>query len=237
MDCSNFWGSIIGGLISGSLTLIGVVATIKYEEKKRKKDNLKMANINKPRLEISNYFSETSSSRINVQDSKINVLLLFIQDFNLNGGHINFIYDEKYNDISNLKCVEYVFKNIGPSEIVSMEFFLNYQKEMTLSELEYRESLFNFNEINDSVFYRVNIKPNETVRVRFFYMEDQKEFYRLNVTMFLKSYEGRVSSQFIRVPENEMRDARLVQNNILLEHSNYDQLVNYFTSKFKRNVK
>ena len=68
MEWLSFCGSIIGGVIGGLFTFLGVRYTIMYENKKTRKAEIKEADKNKPRLEIvklSRHLLQTQSSTSN----------------------------------------------------------------------------------------------------------------------------------------------------------------------------
>ena len=52
MDWLAFAGSVLGGLISGLFTFIGVRLSISHDEYKRQRERIEKANDEKPRLEI-----------------------------------------------------------------------------------------------------------------------------------------------------------------------------------------
>ena len=56
MEWISFLGSILGGLIGGIFTFLGVKLTLKHDKEKEHKEILLKANENKPRLEVVKYY-------------------------------------------------------------------------------------------------------------------------------------------------------------------------------------
>ena len=65
MDWLAFFGSILGGLIGGLCTFLGVRLTLKHEREKEFKEIQRKAVEDKPRLEVIKYldFEATKSSK------------------------------------------------------------------------------------------------------------------------------------------------------------------------------
>ena len=92
MDWLAFAGSILGGLIGGLFTFIGVRLTLKHEKEKERRAALQKANDTKPRLEIVTYrgFDETVNDKTIINDC--NVLALPINLHSDKNGNMLF-YD------------------------------------------------------------------------------------------------------------------------------------------------
>ena len=98
MEWLAFWGSIIGGLIGGLFTFLGVRYTIKHENKKAKKEELKEADSKKPRFEIVKFKDFESNKNNKVASNSCNVLALKIEDFQIINGKVEVFYDESVLD-------------------------------------------------------------------------------------------------------------------------------------------
>lgn len=108
--------SILGGLVSGLFTFLGVFITIKYQREKDRKEELRIQQEKdaelekiKPRLEIQDYIEEKDYKE--TENVDMNVLLVSIKDYERGIHH--FHYDPLVLDKKKWRCVEYMLKNIG----------------------------------------------------------------------------------------------------------------------------
>lgn len=171
--------SVLGGLVGGLFTFLGVLLTIKYEkqkEKKREKEKLAEIEANaikdKPRLEIIKYNALCKPDNKKRVDA--NILLCRIVDHKNNGSHC-FYYDEDIINTANWVSVEYLLKNTGNTEIEYLYFSTNLVKSTALFNVSNEENVFCYS--NKLLSYRVyinkNLKPGETIKVRVNYISDK----------------------------------------------------------------
>ena len=106
--------SILGGLVSGLFTFLGVLITIRYyskkdakEEARRKKDENQALEKEKPRFEIVGY-NEIDKYYKKPDDADISVFFADIKGFDKVG--CRFSYDEELVNKNNWFSVDYVFK-------------------------------------------------------------------------------------------------------------------------------
>ena len=112
--------SILGGLVSGLFTFLGVLFTIKYQRNKDKQEERRLQkekddefDKTKPRLEIQEFLEERDYDESEKAD--ISAILVSIK------GYEKYIHRFKYDplvlDKSKWRCVDYVLKNTGATEI------------------------------------------------------------------------------------------------------------------------
>ena len=92
MDWLAFWGSIIGGLIGGLFTFLGVRYTIKNENKKARKEELKEADSKKPRFEIIGFKDFKENVNNQTLSNDCNVLALPIEIIKVLNGNVQITY-------------------------------------------------------------------------------------------------------------------------------------------------
>ena len=80
MEWISFLASILGGLIGGIFTFLGVKLTLKHEKSKERKATLLKANENKPRLEIVKYSSFDETKNEKTINNDCNVIALKIEE-------------------------------------------------------------------------------------------------------------------------------------------------------------
>ena len=98
MDWLGFAGSILGGIIGGLFTYLGVKLTINHDNKKKQQEELKKAIDERPRLEVVD-FKEVGKHRSLKSD--FDVICLNIQSVNKAANRLEFNYDETVSDIVN----------------------------------------------------------------------------------------------------------------------------------------
>lgn len=148
MDWLAFAGSILGDLIGGFIYLFWSKINSKTWNGKRKKEQILKADAEKPRLEIVKFlnFEETKHNR-NVNND-CNVLMLDIKKFADDNGRARFFYDEQALKDENLQFVEYELKNTGLTEIADICITGNFPRNLSLIELERKETYITENFLN-----------------------------------------------------------------------------------------
>ena len=113
MEWLSLIGSILGGLIGGMFTFLGVKLTLKYDKEKEKKEIIKKAITEKPRLEKVYANCKSTTSKISCD---CNVLTLKIEGIKNNKGVLEFLYNNDFLDLNKLTCIEIELKNTGFTE-------------------------------------------------------------------------------------------------------------------------
>lgn len=199
MDWLAFLGSILGGLIGGIFTFLGVKMTINHENLKSldKKHDEKVKN--KPRLEIIGKTEFTEYNEKNFEITDLDCIILPIKKYKSVCSRINFYYDETSLDKNNLCYKEYVFKNTGLTEIDYICVTTNVYQTTALFELSNYDAFINCHALNyDACSNKYFIKPGETIKMRFYYLKDQiilSPMGNATITIWLKDINGSFWSQ------------------------------------------
>ena len=170
--------SVLGGLVGGLFTFLGVLITIFFERKKMKKEEERLQKEkeeerekNRPRFEIIEHKEIQKYKR---EDEDVCVLLCSIRNFE-NLGRPSFIYDEEIANEDKLVCAEYLLKNIGNTEIDHLFVSTNLPKDTSLfnvlngeNKLCYKHKVLNYSVILDK-----SIKPQETIKVKICYVDNK----------------------------------------------------------------
>ena len=230
MDWLAFAGSILGGLIGGLFTYFGVRLTLKHEMEKEKKEQILKADAEKPRLEIVKFlnFEETKHNR-NVNND-CNVLMLDIKKFADDNGRARFFYDEQALKDENLQFVEYELKNTGLTEIADICITGNLPRNLSLIELERKETYITENFLNYEVWSNKRyIKPGQSLKLRIYYIKDQVMVSNLGtpiITIWLNDVNGRYWSQLLASPNNQIEISRYRKYSEFRENINIDTAIN-----------
>lgn len=236
MDWLAFAGSILGGLIGGLFTYFGVRLTLKHEMEKEKKKQILKADAEKPRLEIVKFlnFEETKHNR-NVNND-CNVLMLDIKKFADDNGRARFFYDEQALKDENLQFVEYELKNTGLTEIADICITGNLPRNLSLIELERKESYITENFLNYEVWSNKRyIKPGQSLKLRIYYIKDQVMVSNLGtpiITIWLNDVNGRYWSQLLASPNNQIEISRYRKYSEFRENINIDTAIECFRNPY-----
>jgi len=231
MDWLGFAGSILGGIIGGLFTYLGVKLTINHDNKKKQQEELKKAIYERPRLEVVD-FKEVGKHRSLKSD--FDVICLNIQSVNKAANRLEFNYDEKALDKNNLVSCEYVLKNTGLTEIDSICFISNLPKDMSIIELRnadffINEKLLNYDAWADKRF----IKPGDEVKVRIYYIKEHVIAPALSapIGVYIQDVNGRYWHQPLFAPTKETDNTRLSSRKEMKEYSDVDTALECFEGK------
>lgn len=236
MDWLAFAGSILGGLIGGLFTYFGVRLTLKHEMEKEKKEQILKADAEKPRLEIVKFlnFEETKHNR-NVNND-CNVLMLDIKKFADDNGRARFFYDEQALKDENLQFVEYELKNTGLTEIADICITGNLPRNLSLIELERKETYITENFLNYEVWSNKRyIKPGQSLKLRIYYIKDQVMVSNLGtpiITIWINDVNGRYWSQLLASPNNQIEISRYRKYSEFRENINIDTAIECFRNPY-----
>lgn len=216
MEWLSFLGSILGGLIGGIFTFLGVKITINNENKKilEKKREEKIKN--KPRLEIVNKTEIKNYSSKSKSKNELDVVVLKILNYDNNGSRPNFYYDEGSLNKENLCYKEYTFKNTGATEIDYVCITTNLPKDTALFEFEHyeffvKERLLNYDAWSNKHF----IKQGDKITVRLYYLKDKiilSNIGSATITLWLRDINGNIWYQPLFI-QNDFIDKSYESNN------------------------
>ena len=216
MEWLSFLGSIIGGLIGGIFTFLGVKITINNENKKilEKKREEKIKN--KPRLEIVNKTEIKNYSAKSKSKNELDVVVLEILNYNNNGSRPNFYYDKEALNKENLCYKEYTFKNTGATEIDYVCITTNLPKDTALFEFEnyeffVKERLLNYEAWSNKHF----IKQGDKITVKLYYLKDKiilSSIGSATITLWLRDINGNIWYQPLFI-QNDFIDKSYESNN------------------------
>lgn len=231
MDWLSFAGSIIGGIIGGLFTFLGVKMTLKHDDTKKHQEELKKAIEERPRLEIADFKEIRKPTKIK---SDFDIICLGIKDIKKAERHLEFIYDEKALNKENLVCCEYTFKNTGATEIDSICLISGLPKSMSLVNLDrvdlmIEDKLLNYDAWSNKRF----IKPGEQIKMCIFYIEDQIIVSPISacIGMYIQDINGRYWHQPLFAPRKETDNSTLSSRREVMSYSDIDSAIECFKGK------
>ena len=164
--------SILGGLVGGLFTFLGVKMTIKYEERKDQREKEEKIKADCPRLEIVDYKGEHIYDK--EEPSNITMILSKIDKYDVKVTP-SFYYDKRITEPSEWISVNYTLKNIGGTEIVHLYFTSNLVRSISIFNISNEDNIYSYNNklLNYSVFLDKSIKPQETINIKICYVTDR----------------------------------------------------------------
>ena len=193
MEWIGFWGSLIGGLLGGIFTFFGVLITLKYQKKEKKREQNRLFYDLRPRLEIEEFIPEQKLNDTGKCDCELAML-----DFVYNegdDGKQHFIYDKSSLNNENLYCVIYKLKNIGTTEIVDFCMVSNFYKTTSIFELNLKnrivkEAFLNYDAwANREIF----VKKGEDFTVKICYLKNNNlPIINPSISMYLHDINGNI---------------------------------------------
>lgn len=164
--------SVLGGLVGGLFTFLGVKMTIQHEERKYQREKEEQIKANCPRLEIVEYIGEHIYNK--EEPSNITMILSKIDKYDVKGTP-SFYYDKRIVEPSSWISVNYTLKNIGKTEIDHLYFTSNLVKSISIFNISNGDNIYSYNNklLNYSVFLDKSIKPQETINIKICYVTDR----------------------------------------------------------------
>lgn len=229
MDWLAFAGSIIGGLIGGLFTYLGVRATLKHDDKKRREQELKTAIEKRPRLELIEY-KDMKQANIK-ENSDLNALMLHIENVEIDQSRIKFIYDSKAADDKNLICFEYYFKNTGATEIEDVILVSTLPKDTALLEYSLKDKYISYQLLNYAVWSNKRfIKSGDTVSIKIYYLQNKiiSGLISCPCAIYLRDINGRYWHQPLFAPRDETDNSALVSYKDFKDNCDVDTAIKCF---------
>lgn len=212
-------------------TFLGVRYTIKNENKKARKEEIKEANKNKPRLEIVNFSANNViNNNVYKMDYDCEVLALKIEGINIDS-NVEVSYDASALDDSNLIYSEYFLKNTGLTEIDSFCITSNFPKSMCVIDKNMRDYYYSRKLLNYDIWSKKRfIKPGDCIRIRIFFIKDKviQSPISYPFTIWLNDVNGRYWEQKIDGITNSIEISTLGDRNLLFNNTNIDKIVDCF---------
>lgn len=207
MEWLSFIGSILGGLIAGIFTYLGVRFTIKNDRQKEERILSEKIEKEKPRLEI---IKRTCIDDALASDDVYDCAALFITilGFKEINGRACFDYDEKALSKGNLTFVDYELKNTGLTEIADIILSTNLPKQTSLIDYNQKEMFISNKFLNYEVFSNKHyIKTNDTIKLRIYYLKEQyigSSFGNPPITIWIRDINNNYWYQLLNAPYEEI---------------------------------
>ena len=204
-------GSIIGGLIGGLFTYLGVKKTLRHEDINKKKEDLKQAYNFRPRLEI------VSSKKCDSYDDETeacnDVIVLEIQNRIISSDHVDFIFDNSILDKKNIKCYEFVFKNIGLTEINDVSIISNSPRFICVFDYYKCKEIIDDKFINyDVVIDKKFIKQGDSFIIRICYLngDETNDHFFASLSICMTDINGKNWRQPFFVSRKELENSTYI---------------------------
>lgn len=226
--------SVIGGIIAGLFTYLGVRATIKHDEKKRRQDECQKAINERPRLEIVNYLDVNDFDSLNNEPADVEVLIAEIKGYIEENGMIHPVYDNGVLE-NNLVFVEYELKNTGVREIEELCLVNNYQDRFASFPMESRNHFVRNKVLNfENRSNKRHVKKNEIIKIRILSVDEKTLKMVGGISVFITDIFGVVWSQFLHSPNNDIEISRLSSNRELRDATDVSGKLDFIRDSIKK---
>ncbi|MCR5692946.1 MAG: hypothetical protein K6G74_03125 [Bacilli bacterium] len=241
MEWLAFAGSVLGGLISGLFTFIGVRLSISHDEYKKQRERIEKAKNEKPRLEIVSLKTVDEASETEVPNNDCNVLALDIEKFRVEEGRSCFYYNEAALEIKNLTFAEYELINNGSTEIEDICVTSNIPDFMSLIEFERKDFYIKERFLNYGVWSNKRyIKPKDTFTLRVYYIKGEiptTTFGCPELVIWLRDVNDFVWSQTLDAPTKDIEKPIMRSDALLREACDILPTIRSFREKMEQRGK
>lgn len=229
--------SLIGGLVSGLFTFLGVFLTISYqrkkdkaEEKRMKEEELRKEFDNRPRFEIQEYKGETPYE--DETDVNVGMLVCSIRKFE-NIGRPMFYYDEEIKNPKDWVFAEYTLKNIGKREISRVYFVSNLPKGTSIFNTTKSENVISYdnNFYSRKVRLEKSIKPDQFIKIRVYFVSDKivySSFGNPLISLWLIDEYGKIWYQDLDAPYKKISDAKIISKDTFYNYTDESVAIDCF---------
>jgi|GEM_PF-2020837 len=211
------YGSIIGGIISGLFTFLGVALTLRHQEKVRlRNEKLMDEKKNKdtfdsrPRFEITSHQPLKDRLEVkNVNKTDLDVFIAKIENVKNDDGRLWFDYDQKILTRSNWTSVVYLLQNIGKTEIDHIYISSGLPKNVAMFDAKNQEVDYFVKNglLNYSVILEKFCKPGESIKLTINYLIEKVVVSNLGSAMikiWMIDINGKYWAQPLFAPENKI---------------------------------
>ena len=227
--------SVLGGLVGGLFTFIGVLMTIRYENKKaraeevrRQKEKEEQLFENRPRLDIIGY--NGVSKYVDDKQADLSVLFCFIKDYKRGG---RFYYDSNALNPEKWVSVESTLKNVGHTEINHMYVSTDLPKITAVFGVEngeYKTYCTN-NVLNYSVILDKPIRPMESIKFRVCYLSEEivvSNRGRATMTIWMVDEKKNWWAQPLFAPDRKIYDSAKASHKEWRNYTDEQQAIKCF---------
>lgn len=218
-------GAISGGLVNYFLELR---RDRRNDKKERIKENEEIHK-NRPELDIISYQDHYYENTKDVERCNIEVFVAGVEHFKT-GKNVSAVYNNSDLDKTNWHCFSYLFKNMGGTDINSINILMSSKEYVCLFESNEVDYMLSKGVINYSICYDKKIRVGETVSLKLIYNKD-----RIPVSIFssimligLRDDNGRTWEQPFFAPEDKIYESHQIDsaeyNRMLRSDDVYDKL-------------
>lgn len=213
--------AIVGAFAGGAITLL---TTLIVERRKEKREdcleNKKLqreAFQNRPEMEIADFKDYITRTGYGVkQKCDIELFVAQIDNVTVKGKKKNAIvsahYKEKHLNADEWCCVIYVLKNVGKTDISTLDIIWHFQQSSCIFPANEARQWAGGNLINYSQCYDKKIRADEVISLKLCYHKDAiiPGLFSATVSIGMIDDNGRYWIQPLFAPQNKVYDSRAI---------------------------
>ena len=221
-ELTNMIVSAVVGAISGGF--VSLLLDIRKDRRNDKKDKIKeKQNIqkNRPELDIVKYENHQFIENIkDVPSCDIEVFVAVADRFEY-GKNASAVYNKNNLDKSEWCCFTYVFKNMGLTDINSMNILMTTKRYVCLFETQELDYLLSHGAINYSICYDKKIRVGESVSLKLLYNKNHIPVGSFSAIMLLglRDDNGHIWEQPFFAPDDKVYESHEIS------HKEYSQML------------
>lgn len=227
--------SIIGGVIGGLFTFLGVKMTLKHDKAKEIRELRRKAIEERPRLEIVNHTNCTKEQEYTNDECDCSVLVLDILDHSDIDGMFYFKYDDNLLNLDNLSFIEYTLKNTGKTEIYDISISTDNPKYRAICPLEKRELYLKKGYLRyDVCADKRYIKPGEEIKIRVYFRlnADHELHPGFNLNVWINDINSRFWIQVLNCNNNTIENSELSSLKEFKAYTDIDKAIECFKKPY-----
>ena len=201
--------AVVGAISGGVVNFLLELHRDRRNDKKEKIKEKENVHINRPELDIVKYEDHQLIENIkDVPSCDIEVFVAVADCFET-GKNASAVYNKNNLDRSEWRCFTYVFKNMGLTDINSMNVLMADKRHVCLFETQELDYLLSHGAINYSICYDKKLRVGETVSLKLLYNKDHIPVSAFSSIMLLglRDGNGRVWEQPFFAPNDKVYES------------------------------
>ncbi|MBR5247109.1 MAG: hypothetical protein IKV25_07060 [Clostridia bacterium] len=222
--------AVVGALSGGIVNYLLELRRDKRNDKKEKEKKKEEVHKNRPELDIINYEKHLMADNIkDIPHCDIEVFVSMAERFET-GERASAVYDKTDLDREKWHVVTYEFKNMGGTDINSMNLIMSSKRSVCLFETKELDYMIPRGIIKYSVCYDKKIRVGETVSLKLIYNNQRIPVSSISAIMVLglNDDNGRFWEQPFFAPDEKVYESTQVSSadyhNMLRSDDVYDEL-------------
>ncbi len=213
--------AVVGAISGGAVNFLLELRRDRRNDKKEKIKEKQNIYKNRPELDIVKYEAHQFVENIkDVPSCDIEIFVAVAERFET-GKNASAVYNKNNLDRSEWCCFTYVFKNMGLTDINSMNVLMADKRHICLFETQEIDYLLSHGAINYSICYDKKLRVGETVSLKLLYNKNHIPIGAFSAIMLLglRDDNGHIWEQPFFAPDDKVYESHEIS------HKEYSQML------------